>query len=136
MTPLADTLRAALAGRPEVRLAYLFGSAATGRLRSGSDVDVAVGFTSRPTLNGLAALSSDLERATGRRVDLVDVDTAPPLLQREIVKEGRLLWAASDDERVAFETRALARYMDTAHLRHVQRQYLHEWAETYRARTR
>jgi hypothetical protein len=44
--------------------------------------------------------------------------------------------AASDDERVDFETNALARYMDTAHLRHVQRQYLREWAEAYRAGTR
>jgi predicted nucleotidyltransferase len=133
---LSADLCAALSGRPGVRLAYLFGSATAGHLRAGSDVDVAIRFAARPSLDELAELGTDLERIAGRRVDLIDVDAAPPLLQREIVLEGRLLWAVSDDERVAFETRALARYMDTAHLRRVQRQYLHQWAEGYRARSR
>jgi len=86
--------------------------------------------------HGLATLAINLERAAGRRADVIDLDTAPPLLLREVVKEGRLLFAASDDERIAFETAALARYADTAHLRHVQAEYLHAWAEAYRARAR
>ena len=69
-------------------------------------------------------------------MDLVDLGLAPPLLLREVVKGGRLLWAADEDERLDFETRALARYMDTAHLRRVQAEYLREWAEAYRARER
>ena len=99
-------------------------------------MDVAVRFAARPTLDGLAALALNLEQAAGRRADVIDLDTAPPLLLREVVKEGRLLFAASDDERVAFETAALARYADTAHLRHVQAEYLHAWAEAHRARAR
>ena len=87
----------------------------------------------RPTLEELGELVEILEHAVGRRVDLVDLSTAPPLLLREVIKQGRLLWAADDDERVDFETRALARYMDTAYLRRVQREYLHDWAERYRA---
>lgn len=136
MASLPDDLRVALARQPGVRLAYLFGSAATGRHRARSDVDVGIRFVSRPSLDELSELAAHLEQAAGRRVDLVDVDMAPPLLQREIVMDGRLLWATSDDERVAFEIQALARYMDTAHLRHVQSQYLREWAEAYRAGTR
>lgn len=135
MRQLPDDLAAALGDRPNIRLAYLFGSAVAGRLRAGSDVDVAVRFATRPSLEELSELAAQLERVAGRPVDLIDVDTAPPLLQREIVMEGRLLLAASGDERVAFETRALARYMDTAHLRKVQREYLHQWAEAYRAGT-
>ena len=83
-----------------------------------------------------AAGTAPTPSAAGRRVDVIDLDTAPPLLLREVVKEGRLLFAASDDERVAFETAALARYADTAHLRHVQAEYLHAWAEAHRARAR
>src|SRR5207253_1146037 len=113
-----------LASHPGVRLGYVFGSAARGALRADSDVDVAVRFATRPTLDALAALAINLKRAAGRRADVIDLDTAPPLLLREVVKEGRLLFAASDDERVAFETAALARYADTAHLRHVQAEYL------------
>src|SRR5881628_861756 len=123
METMPERLRAVLAGHPGVRLGYVFGSAARGALRADSDVDVAVRFTARPTLDGLAALA-------------INLDTAPPLLLREVVKEGRLLFAASDDERVAFETAALARYVDTAHLRHVQAEYLHAWAEAHRARAR
>ncbi len=136
METMPERLRAVLASHPGVRLGYVFGSAARGALRADSDVDVAVRFAARPTLDGLAALALNLERAAGRRVDVIDLDTAPPLLLREVVKEGRLLFAASDDERVAFETAALARYADTAHLRHVQAEYLHAWAEAHRARAR
>jgi len=136
METMPERLRAVLASQPGVRLGYVFGSAARGALRADSDVDVAVRFAARPTLDGLAALALNLERAAGRRVDVIDLDTAPPLLLREVVKEGRLLFAASDDERVAFETAALARYADTAHLRHVQAEYLHAWAEAHCARAR
>ena len=136
MESLAERLRAAVATRSGVRLVYLFGSAARGRLRPGSDVDVAVRFSHRQSIEDLCELAEDLERAARHRVDLVDLDDAPPLLLREVVKEGRLVWAADDDERVTFELRALARYMDTAHLRRVQRDYLHQWAEAYRAGTR
>ena len=133
---MPERLRAVLAGHPGVRLAYVFGSAARGALRADSDVDVAVRFAARPTLDALAALAINLERAAERRADVIDLDMAPPLLLREVVKEGRLLFAASDDERVAFETAALARYADTAHLRRVQAEYLHAWAEAHRARAR
>ena len=133
METMPERLRAVLASHSGVRLGYVFGSAARGALRADSDVDVAVRFAARPTLDGLAALALNLEQAAGRRADVIDLDTAPPLLLREVVKEGRLLFAASDDERVAFETAALARYADTAHLRHVQAEYLHAWAEAHRA---
>ncbi|HYY06821.1 MAG TPA: nucleotidyltransferase domain-containing protein [Candidatus Limnocylindria bacterium] len=73
MESTSERLRAVLAARAGVRLAYVFGSAARGALRSTSDVDV---------------------------------------------------------------TAVLARYVDTAHLRRVQAEYLHAWAEAHRARAR
>ena len=136
MEALQERLRAVVAAHPDVRLAYVFGSAARGDLRANSDVDVAVRFVVRPALERLAALADDLEPAAGRRADVVDLDAAPPLLLREVVKEGRLLFAASDEERVAFETTALARYTDTVYLRRVQAEYLRAWAEAHRARAR
>ena len=60
-------------------------------------------------------------------------DQAPPLPLREVIVHGRLLVARDDAERVDFETRALLRFMDTAHLRRVQAEYLDAWAEAYRA---
>lgn len=133
---MVDRLRDALAGRAGVRLAYVFGSAPRDALRSDSDVDVAVRLAPRGDAIALADLAADLGRIVGRRIDLVDLDAAPPLLLREVLKAGRLLYRADDDERVAFETAALARYADTAHLRRVQEWYLHQWAEAYRAGAR
>ena len=52
-------------------------------------------------------------------------DQAPPLPLREVIVHGRLLVALEDAERVDFETRALLRLMDAAHLRRVQAEHLH-----------
>lgn len=136
MLDLVDVVRAAVSRHPHVRLVYLFGSGARRRLRSGSDIDVAVRFDGRPSISELGEIAQAIAGATGRRVDLIDLDTAPPLLQREAIKTGTLIHAASEEERIDFELRALARYMDTAHLRRVQHRALHEWAEEYRARSR
>jgi len=76
METMPERLRAVLASQPGVRLGYVFGSAARGALRADSDVDVAVRFAARPTLDGLAALALNLERAAGRRADVIDLDTA------------------------------------------------------------
>ena len=121
---LHEALSIALATRSEVRLAYLFGSAVRGELRPESDVDVAVLLTYRLDLAGEDALRAWLEAAAGRPVDLVSLDTAPPLLLREIIATGVPLLTRDEDERARFEARAIARYLDTAHLRRVQHDYL------------
>src|SRR5437773_11517005 len=108
-----------LEGHAEVRLAYLFGSVARGEDRRSSDVDVGVVFLPVPAPVQLDQLASDLEAATGRRVDLVVLNEAAPLLTHEAIRAGRVIVCRDDDERVEFETRATTRYLDTAHLRRV-----------------
>jgi len=128
-----DAIRRVLESRADVRLAYVFGSAARGEARVSSDVDLAVLFEPLPEARDLDRLAADLQTGAGRRVDLVVLNTAPPLLAREILKTGRCLACRSEAERVGFEARAMARYMDTAHLRRVQDRYLRERAEAFRA---
>ena len=41
-----------------IRLVYLFGSAVTGQLRAGSDVDVGIRFATRPSLEELSITQS------------------------------------------------------------------------------
>lgn len=131
-----DAIHAFLLARDDVRLAYVFGSGARGELRPGSDLDVAVLFAREPALEALDRLSFDLSEAAGRTVDLVLLGTAPPLLAHEVVSTGRLLVCRDEEERVAFETRTAARYLDTARLRRVQDDYLRAHAEAFRARPR
>ena len=101
--------------------------------RRSSDLDVGVVFSTIPTAL-LDQLATDLGAAAGRRVDLVALSEAPPLLTHEVIRAGQLIVCRDDDERVRFETHATALYLDTAHLRGVQHGYLRERAEARRAR--
>jgi predicted nucleotidyltransferase len=130
-----DALAAALSARAEVRLAYVFRSAVTGRRRAASDADVAVLFAGAPGARALDGLTEDLEAAAGRRIDLVDLATAPPLLAHEIVKTGRCIVCRDATERGEFEARTVLRFLDTAHLRRIQDGYLRERAEARRGRS-
>lgn len=79
MTPL--TLTEILRSQPDVELAMLFGSMASGRTHAGSDIDVAVLCTSPLTAQRKMALIAELAQATGRPIDLIDLRTAgEPLL--------------------------------------------------------
>jgi predicted nucleotidyltransferase len=129
-----EAVREALTRRVDVRVAYLFGSVAGGNARPASDLDVGVLFSPVPAPALLDRLGSDLEAAAGRRVDLVVLNEAAPLLVHEVIRARRVIVCRDDDERVGFETRATARYLDTAHLRRVQHHYLRERAEARRAR--
>jgi len=83
---------------PGVSAAWLFGSAAAGRLHEESDVDVGVLLdrrihpAERDRFEARLALSSELADALGDRlVDVVVLNDASPLLARRIVAEGRCL---------------------------------------------
>ena len=130
---IAEQIRLALIERQDVRLVYLFGSTAAGTARRRSDADVAIMFDEVPAPRVLDLLSERLGAAAKRRVDLVVLNYAPPLLAREVIARGRLLLCSDEEDRVRFETRTTARYQDTAHLRRVQHAYLRERADAHRA---
>ena len=72
-----------------MRLAVVFGSAARDTLQPGSDLDI--GVLVEPDSDATSPLDVVLSRATGRPVDLVRLDTAPPLLRFEIARDGVVL---------------------------------------------
>ena len=77
----AAILRAA--GATEV---FVFGSAARGLVREGSDVDLAVtGLPPRPFFRAMA----DAGEALGRALDLLDLDEPNPFT-RYLIREGQL----------------------------------------------
>jgi predicted nucleotidyltransferase len=87
MAELDDAIRQVLVARADVRLAYVFGSTVRGQARASSDVDVAVLFEPEPGPRDLDSLTTDLQMAAGRAVDLVVLNTAPPLLAHRIIKD-------------------------------------------------
>lgn len=101
----ADALTAALTTALEqvhgVASAYLFGSVAAGRAHRESDVDVAVllerqVYPSRADrFEARLRLIGQLQAATGRDIDLVVLNDAPPQLARHIMTGGTRLLAAN-----------------------------------------
>lgn len=114
---LAATLRAALAERPEILEAYLFGSRARGDARAGSDVDVAVYVDAAAAAAGgfgyEAELATALMRLLGTSaVDVVLLNAAPPLLYHRVLRDGVRLLARDLAATTTREGRALSRYCD------------------------
>jgi predicted nucleotidyltransferase len=109
-TPLLEPLKQALRLMPEVRLAVLFGSVAARTDRSHSDLDV--GVLLEPTNAPTPSLTVALERATGRRVDLVLLDAAPPLLRFEIARSGVLLVERQPHAWAEFRAHAMIDWWD------------------------
>jgi predicted nucleotidyltransferase len=116
-TELATRLGAALAKRPEVIDAYLFGSHARGEASAHSDIDVAV-FVDSARLSesdfGFAAeLTGALMGALGtNRIDVVLLNEATPLLYHRVLRDGLRVLSRDLAATTTREGAALSRYCD------------------------
>lgn len=112
-----ESVRAALEPCPEVLDGYLFGSLARGDAGATSDVDVAVyldeGLTAlergRFALELAAELMSQLAR---NDVDVVVLNSAPPLLYHRVLRDGERLLTRDLVATTRREGQALSRYCD------------------------
>jgi predicted nucleotidyltransferase len=86
MTP--ELLTSILGRYPEIGLAFLFGSAASGRMTAESDIDVAVFFQPGPDIDRCEDIREALTKATHREVDLVILNQASPILRMQVLKKG------------------------------------------------
>ncbi|GIV78834.1 nucleotidyltransferase domain-containing protein [Litorilinea aerophila] len=104
-------------GQPDVRLIYLFGSHARQQARQQSDLDIAILLDERDRTPfellerrlDLTARAAEIVRGP---VDVVLLNRASLLLQGQVLKEGRLLYAADKATQVEYEARARALYFD------------------------
>ncbi len=105
-------------------LVYLFGSLAKGRRTPLSDIDLGFLVNRKVDLfNTRIDLIGKLTEILHEEVDVVILDTAPPLLKFEVLK-GILLFQRDERLRIEFEVKARNEYYDTNYLRRVQSQYL------------
>jgi len=109
---LRQTLRSVLAADDGIAWAYLFGSAARGG--TFRDVDVAImpcdGAYGR--LVDLGMLAARLEKACGKKVDLVDVRDAALTLLGPLLCERVVLLDADRERRGAWEAEIARRWLD------------------------
>jgi len=131
---IEPALRSFLEEKPEILVAYLFGSVVSGRARPDSDVDIAVlvaddvmrGDSFQYRLQRMADLMNVLQRDD---VDFVLLNEAPPLLAHRILKKGKLIVERSPSARIAFQVRTMNRYSDTQPMRDLYLSYLKKHAQ-------
>jgi predicted nucleotidyltransferase len=135
MDPSEITRRAALVldRYPAVRLAYLFGSQATGEAGPLSDVDLGVLLEGNLRLRGeddfehQARIAHELGLALQPlRVDLVSLQRAPIELAYNVIAQGICIYARSSAERVEYEAGVLSRYGDYLPVLRAQRREILE----------
>lgn len=124
---LLDAARTVLARHPAVAAAYLLGSAATGRLRPDSDIDIALlpkpgeSFTALERL----ALAAELGTIFARTVDLGVLTTANLVYAKEAVANGLLMFERDRSTTARFAMLALSMY---AALQEARREVLRAYA--------
>jgi predicted nucleotidyltransferase len=95
---------------------FLYGSALSRLFRPDSDLDVAIlGSREHPLdRRGQAKLMDDLERATGRGVDLRLLRASSPSHQAHVLEQGLMVWTQDPGEVEGYSREIL----DTAHRAH------------------
>jgi predicted nucleotidyltransferase len=112
---------------PDLKLLVLFGSAARGRSRADSDVDVAVLADGEADLD--AAFLALAPRFRTSQLDLVDLRRAGPLLAFEVARSGILLVERAAGLFREFQSLAYRRFVDTKKLRDAQRRAIQVFLE-------
>ena len=129
MRAILDLLKDYLEGRKDVAFAFLFGSAARGKLRKEGDIDVAVYFWPEKDIEweafdkrykGESSIALDLERLLKKEVDLVVLNRARAVLADEIVRKGRP---------IIIKDRGI--FMNFLCIVSDEAEYVRNWFETY-----
>jgi predicted nucleotidyltransferase len=111
-----------------IAAAILFGSAAQGRARASSDLDIGVVARSAPEAEALEAgqleLVGRLSAAAGRDVQLVVLDRADPVLGRQAFSTGRTLFDRDSARKADVLERILTEYFDGEYHRRLRREAL------------
>ena len=127
MEPHIHLIKQFFAAETVIVFGYLFGSTAEGRSGPLSDLDLAVWLDEsvEPFRSRLLLMEALAKQLKTENFDMIVLNSAPVLLQYEVIRKGMVL-KDEPDLRVPFEARVLSTYLDTAHLRRVQRGYLKE----------
>jgi predicted nucleotidyltransferase len=105
-------------------LLFVFGSFDTERFNNNSDIDV--GYIAKKTLNNEEEVNLLTELVFFFKrdlIDLVNMNSATPLLLFEAANKAKVLYE-KDDSFLRFKIKAFARYTETKFLRDMRRDFL------------
>jgi uncharacterized protein len=100
---------------PSIQVMYLFGSHASGMVKAGSDVDIAV-FTDRSEMPLMdLELGVFLEQRLKRPVDVVIMQKVSPVLQHEILRKKVRIFEKDSNGRAFLENQSFRAFLDACH---------------------
>ncbi len=113
---IEPTLIKKIALKYDLQLIYLFGSKATGRDTSVSDIDIAVLLNNRKVYN-LKNLILDLIFDFSRvfcsdKIDLVILNKASLAVQYNVISDGEILYELNPETRYNYEVNLISLYLD------------------------
>lgn len=128
---MLDILKSYFEGRKDVAFAFLFGSAARGKVRKEGegDVDVGVYFWSKNDIEweefdkvypGEARIGLDLERLLKKEVDIIILNRARAIIADEIVRKG-----------IPIVMKDKGLFLDFLCIVSDEAEYVRDWLETY-----
>ncbi len=110
-------LKSFFAAKPEVVLAYLYGSYATGQMWAESDLDIAVLFDDEIAACNQFQLAlrygvelSSLVREV--EIEVRELNSAPVEFKVQVIEPGKYLYARREEERIQFEAKTITEYLD------------------------
>lgn len=105
--------------QPAVLAAVVFGSAAAGRLRADSDLDLALLFAHDAVPDAFAALElrAALEHHGGRDVDLIVLNDAPIIIAFQAIKHGQAILCRDRRAYEEYVVRLITDYADFKRIR-------------------
>ncbi|KKW11045.1 MAG: putative nucleotidyltransferase [Parcubacteria group bacterium GW2011_GWA2_49_9] len=115
-----------IAKKHKLSLVVLFGSQATGRVHTKSDIDIAVLSLKAESLSKAAEDIGDVFKRND--VEVADLSVPSPYLWHAVAKEGVLLFEASEGLFSNWKLRAMNLWYDTVPLRARQKAALRSWA--------
>ena len=110
-------LRDFLAGKDNVLLSFVFGSATKGRLTEESDIDIAILFTEKPSPSDILEFKDAFENISGIKTDIVILNDASPIIRMQVLKNGVLLSKKDDHVYNEFFMRTVKEYDDLKYTR-------------------
>mgnify|MGYP001576228822 CR=1 FL=1 len=114
---IAEKLEEYFKDKEEILLVFIFGSAVSGRLTKGSDVDIAVLFSNIPHFSDILKITEEVSETIGREIDIVVLNNSSPVIRMQVLKNGELLKSRDNAIYNDFYVRAVKEYDDLKNVR-------------------
>lgn len=111
-TPDLSLLRQIFQNYPDILAVYLFGSAATGRLHSESDLDLAIVPRDAALRDKRLEILTDLTRYGFDRIDLIFLDMDDVVLKFEAVRHNNIVYQAEGFDKGSYFSKVVRQYFD------------------------